>query len=300
MVLATLVFLFTSPAMGADREAVVVLKDGSTLRGVLLQFSAVAIQIDPEGPVSLRTISADEISTVFVPDMNTTYTFPLSAADVPSELLSRRPGRRIGFPAFALELAGGIVVPGALGDTDYYEGFGPGPEFQGSLRYHFHEDNPRRGRSFISLSYHYASLRPDEEDIIFAFDADYNPYYLVLKPLHVHNIGLEFGRTSNCSASNSYVYGLMGLEIIVHNSSGEVRAVIDGAPMTFGSVKASDNELALRMGLGAVIGFGGGVGLSLKGTGDILVGRTTNYLGQESFTTRGALWAASAGLCIEL
>jgi len=300
MVLATLVFLFSSPAMGANREVVVVLKDGSTIKGVLLQLSASAIQIDPEGPVSLRTIPADEISTVFVPDMKATYAFPLSDGDVPSELLSKRPGQRIGFPAFALELGGGIVTPGALGDTDYYEGFGPGPEFQASLRYHFHQDNPRRGRSFISLSYRFASLRSDEENIIFGFDADYNPYYLVLKPLHMHNIGLEFGRTSNCSASNSYVYGLMGIALIVNNSSGDVHAVIAGTPTSFGSVAASDNELALRMSLGAVIGLGNGFGLSLKGTGDVLVGRTTSYLGQESLATRGALWAASAGLCIEL
>jgi len=292
-----------------DYNVVVSLKDGSSVKGILLQLTEEGVKIDPEGAVSFRSIADEEIDSVYVEKLDRTLLYPLSAGEIPPELSGLNSKVRVsmgrtlpretsGFRTFALTLTGGIVTTGP-GDKEYYEGFTTGPTYQVGLRFNIPEDDPHSNRIFLGLLYHYSSIHAEDESILMGWDEFGVPIYMVFDPLHVQNIGFEIGATTNTIGTDSYLYGLIGLSFLKHTLTA--RAEYDGT--TLASTTVNDSQTGIRLGGGGVIGLSSRTGIEIKVAWDLLLSRSSSnyyYYGQTSPESNGGLLSLTVGLCFDL
>jgi hypothetical protein len=283
-----MMFLAVGLSCLAGEPVTVTLKDGTVVRGELIQMTPEKVKIDPEGAVSLRTIKAEDISTVQLTDKGDVYQYPLSSEQIPGDL--RRAargtsGRGGGFGPIALCGHVGLSIP----EGDYYEGIGSGFSFQLAGYYRFDASSPNQGQYFIGISFRQSY--PDVEPII----VDY-PYYEELDyDMRIRHIGFEFGRTTRPMNGDSYLYVIMGVSLI------ENKATLDTAPTDGGSIELTYSESmgALRLEGGGVIGLSPSFGLGFDLTWDVVLSRETDYLGMERTSAAGGIVMLSAGIVWE-
>jgi len=114
-------------------HAIVSLKDGKKVEGKLVQMTPEAIGLDPDGPVSYRAIPADEILTVYIAELNQTFTFPLASEDIPAVFAQQKklttPGtipRPAGFPGFGFTFGQAVSLTeeaiAGFADTEFQSG----------------------------------------------------------------------------------------------------------------------------------------------------------------------------------
>jgi hypothetical protein len=150
-------------------HAIVNFKDGKTLSGKLLQMTSTAVGIDPDGPVSYRMIAAEEIASVYVKELDRTFTFPISPEEIPPAFSQQR--RSAVAPGFLPAPSGlwgfGFTYGYAAGLAEYaidgFESteFGGGEHFGASLFYKF-----RSGLAFeLNVSRFAMPLREGEVEL---------------------------------------------------------------------------------------------------------------------------------------
>jgi hypothetical protein len=288
------------------RDVVVNMKDGSTVRGALLELASESVTIDPEGPVSFRLITSAEAVSVYLADLNRTFAFPINLQEIPRKLLKKstaRPTYTSGFRPFALFAWGGIATSGLGGDKQYYEGFGSGATFRIEARYHFPNHDTRHARAFIGLSYQYSSLN-STEDVLAGWDYySGNPLYVVFDPVKISHYALELGATTPILGKDSYLYFLMGL-VSLQNSltgRGELRDSHGNVTGRLAPVTTHDAQGALRFGAGGVIGLTDRFGLVIDGTIDLLyAGVEQEYYGTSHPVSNGDVPSLTVGVTYEL
>ncbi len=304
VLLASFLFAVSVSALGTPK-VIVELTDGNTVEGVLLQLTTQFVKIDPEGPVSLRTIPADEVSSVHVTDTGHTYTFPLSEDEIPSDLSQEvkffKVDRRSGFRSFAITLSGGLTST-AFGSKsgDYYEGIGSGPGFQIAIRYRFPEDDRYRKRFFLGLTYRFSSPGLEQESYLVGWYGTGNPVYVEFEHMYIHHIGFEAGVTTNAINKDSYFYFLMGAVALENKLTGHVRIGGGTEATDTPSTTVSDGVAAGRLGVGGVIGLTPRIGLAFSLTADLLLTQRTDFIGQTYTSTYGGLLIFDVGLEFEL
>jgi len=83
---------FVLPVLGLT--AVVLLNDNTTVTGIILSVTASELLIDPDGPVTMRRITATDASYFEVPELGKIFTFPINTEVLSPKMI--KPTRAVG------------------------------------------------------------------------------------------------------------------------------------------------------------------------------------------------------------
>ena len=297
------IFVLPTGASASDTLiAVVYLKDGTQVEGILLQLAAEQVRIDPDGPVSLRTIPADEIERVEISETGQVYRYPLSAANIDTDLqedaYAAQQRSTDGLRPFAFLFSLGFTAT----TGDYYEGAGSGFGFQGGFQYRFAETDPWGSSFFLGCNFRYSMPGWDTDRLYVGTDG-IDDVYIVYDDLTVKELSFEAGRTTRLSKTETYGYMIAGLAAVWTTGSAYLEA---GGERVGTEESYSESKAAFRFQLGGVIGLSPQLGLDLRGGADFLLTKSSSASGSyygyygDSPSVAGVLLMFDAGVVWEL
>lgn len=200
-----------------------------------------------------------------------------------------------GYRSIDAYISGGIASPGAEEDkSNYYGGFASGPTFQVGIRYfpsleyftfkHIPEEDKRAGRYFLSLSYTRTIPRLEEEPYCYPSICQGNA------DLTIHQYACEMGITTPIIRQDSYAYLLMGITFFRNSFSDDFHSL-------------TNSRIAMRLGLGSVIGLSSRFGVVVQAMADIIMNKNfTDEERQASFINSNpfGLLIVNVGLSYEI
>ena len=221
-----LLIIFCSSLLGGQNQQVKVnLKDGNIVTGKLLKISSEGIEINPGGSVRFRFISAERIKSVELLDLNKTVEYPLTEADIPTDVRryeAEIASQEIGFPKFLGLCSLGYTSVGG----DYYEGFSSNVGVRLGLYYYLPDSDPMAGRVFFGFSYSHSSIKGD----LSSFGLSN-----VEPKLLLNEYSFEIGLTTRMLEGNYYLYFLTGIAA----ASNEITMPVSSATISYSETKAA-------------------------------------------------------------
>ena len=289
LVITILIFIFSSIAVSQNYQVKVTTTNDTEITGLLLNISSNGVRIDPDGPVSFRFIKSDDISKVFIVELNKELTYPLDESLIPAEVsgeLSISTSNLGGFPNFSIFGAIGQSYAGG----DYYEGFDSGMTYHFRGIYFFPNDDRYQSRFFISFSYYNSTIAPEQNSI------DYYGVNIAFDDIAIDHYALEFGRTTDAIGNDSYLFFLFGLAYLNH----EIKATGENYYGDVATISKNEDKFALRFEGGGVIGISPQLGLALTLGVDLVLSKNENNdpysYNSNPTTTSGSIINFAVGL----
>jgi hypothetical protein len=279
-----LLFFSTTFIWGQNYNVKINLKDGNIVEGKLLKISAEGVDINPGGIVKYRFISAEKIKSVVIVELNKTIEYPLSNADIPSEIKGSESDygdtQQGGFPKLLGLCSFGYSSVGG----DYYEGLNSGTVLRFGMYYLFHETDPSASRFLIGFSYNHSSITGDK-------------IYNIEPKLLLNEYSFEFGMTTGLFKNGHYLYFLTGLVIVSNNISMSLASIGLGSS----EVSYDETKAALRLEGDGSISIGSKFSILISAGYDIVLGPkqanyTNYYTNEPNFSIAGGILNLSIGL----
>lgn len=259
------VSLCASVAAKQATEVVIYLNDGKTIQGTVIQITKDFIKVDPEGPISLRTIPGDRIESVEFVSTGKKLSFPIDESQIPDQLnedpRARQGKRSDGLRPFALTFSLGKSSAGG----DYYEGIESGVGIQAGGYYRLSLDDLVDYTFFIGFSYRSSSPSLSITRVYIDFETS-----VVFEKCRINQYNFDFGVTTKVTKSDSYLYYIMGLSVVDTKLTGHVEA----SGYIYPSETVGDSRPAFRMLVGGVLGINRRLGVDARVGYDFLFTKT--------------------------
>jgi len=273
--LILIILVFSAEIFAQQKlHAVVYLKNGNQVNGVLMKYSASMAQIAPGGDISFQNFYADQIDSMRIIETKQIIYFKTT---IVTEKEKPAPvGDIVTTQKTSVERRWSLIA--ATGPAwIFYEatdmaGFNNSPLCNRfAIRYHPQKDSPLGGGEFIELALYHTNLVMVRVN--------------VKSSLNV--FALNYGLVRYMGNGQSYIDLLLGISIHSLNH-GE-------------SMGLSNSYLGIRLGLGMVIPLAPRYNLTVNGSVDITyTGRKKDMFGQEHATSAGGLTFLNAGLMYDL